>query len=181
MTSKNTAESYGSVAIALHWLMAIIIITLIAVGFYMGGLPDGDDKWKIYGIHKATGLIVLCLASFRWYWVLTNPKPKPLENWSKLDTALSHATKWILMLMMLTMPIAGIIMSRASGNAIDFFGLFTIPAFAEKNESLANLAHEAHEIGGIVIAIIIVLHILAALKHHFISKDSTLKRMLGKN
>ncbi|MFT5452158.1 MAG: cytochrome b561, partial [Enterobacterales bacterium] len=169
MGIKNTTEGYGSIAIAIHWLMAIIIITLLAVGFTMTGLEDGDEKWKIYAIHKATGLIILGLALFRWYWVLSNDKPKPLANWSKADVAISHATKWLLMLMMVVMPVAGIMQSLAGGHDIGFFGLFTIEGFAEKNEQLQHLFHEVHEYGGLILVIIIGLHVLAALKHHLLN------------
>lgn len=181
MSLKNTSNSYGSLAIVLHWLMAIMIIALIFVGFSMGEMPDGDEKWKIYALHKATGLVILSLALFRWYWMLSNPKPDPVEGLSKAEIGLSHGTKWILMLAMVGMPVAGIIMSLAGGHDISFYGLFTIEGFAEKNEALGGFFHEVHEIGGIVIAIVIVLHLLAALKHHFIKKDNTLNRMLGRN
>ena len=181
MSLKNTSNSYGSLAIALHWLMAVMIIALIFVGFTMGDMPDGAEKWEIYDMHKATGLVILTLALFRWYWMLSNAKPNPVEGLSKAEIGISHATKWILMLAMLAMPIAGIVMSLAGGHAINFYGLFTIDGFAEKNEALSHFAHEAHEMGAIVIALVIILHLLAALKHHFIKKDNTLNRMLGRN
>jgi cytochrome b561 len=181
MGIKNTTEGYGLIAITLHWLMAIIIITLLAVGFNMTGMEDSPEKWKLYNLHKATGLMILGLALFRWFWVLTNDKPKPLTTWSKAETAMSHAAKWLLMLMMLVMPVAGIMQSLAGGHDIGFFGLFTIGAFAEKNEELQHLFHEVHEYGGLILGIIIILHILGALKHHFINKDNTLNRMLGRN
>ena len=180
MSLKNTSESYGTLTIILHWLMAVMIMMIVFIGFTMTGMEDGDEKWKIYATHKAAGLIILTLALFRWFWMLTNEKPKPLSGWSNAEVGIGHATKWILMIMMLAMPVAGIIMSLASGNDIGFFGLFTIEAFAEKNKPLASIAHEIHEIGGIVIAVVIGLHILAALKHHFLKKDNTLGRMLGR-
>ena len=181
MSLKNTTDSYGTLSIVIHWLMAIMIIALLFVGFSMGDMPDGDEKWKIYGLHKATGLLILSLALFRWYWMLSNAKPNPVEGLSKAEIGLSHGTKWILMLAMVVMPVAGIILSLADGHAISFYGLFTIEGFAEKNEPLADFFHEVHEIGAIVIATVIVLHLLAALKHHFIKKDNTLNRMLGRN
>ena len=181
MSLKNTTSTYGSMAIALHWIMAILVIVMISVGFYMGTMPKGDPKWEIMAMHKASGLIVLVIALFRWYWVLTNEKPKPLDNWSKADIALSHATKWLLMILIVLMPVAGIIMSLFNGHDISFFGLFNIEAMAEKNKMLSGIAHTIHEKGAWVIAIIAGLHILAAFKHHFMSKDETLNRMLGRN
>ena len=180
MSLKNTSESYGTLTIILHWLMAIIIIALVFIGFYMADMEDGDDKWQIYDMHKATGVSVLVLALFRWLWMLSNDKPKPLPGWSTAEVAISHATKWLLMIMMLVMPIAGVTMSLTSGHDISFFGLFTIAAFAEENKPLAEIAHEIHEIGALVIAVTIGLHILAAFKHHFLKKDNTVGRMLGR-
>ena len=181
MGLRNTTEKYGKVAIAIHWIMAIMIITMLFVGSSMVDMPDGDEKWKIYGLHKASGLIVLGLALFRWFWMLTNDKPEALSTWSKAETGISHATKWILMLMLLIMPIAGITMSIAGGHGVSFFGIFTIPGLAEKNEMIDGIFHEIHEIGALVIVVIGGLHILAAIKHHFMDKDNTLNRMLGRN
>ena len=180
MSIKNSNEQYGRVAIALHWIMALLIVTMIIVGFSMGELPDGAEKWKVYGLHKASGLVVLAFALFRWYWMLTNAKPKPLASWTKAETGLSHATKWLLMLLIVIMPIAGIAMSITAGKDVNFFGLFSIGGFVEKNESLAEIFHQVHKIGAILITIIAGLHIIGALKHHFISKDDTLRRMLGR-
>lgn len=180
MSLKNTSESYGTLTIILHWLMAIMIMMLVFVGFNMTGMDDGDDKWKIYGLHKAAGVLVLVLALFRWLWMLSNDKPNPLPGWSNAEITIGNITKWLLMIMMLAMPVAGVTMSLAGGNDISFFGLFTIAALAEKNKLLAEIAHEIHEIGGVVIAVIIGLHILAALKHHFLKKDKTVARMIGR-
>jgi len=180
MSLKNTSDKYGSITITIHWLMAIMIIMLIIVGFYMEGMPDGDGKWKIYATHKAVGLIALALALFRWFWTLTNEKPEAISSWSDTEKTIGNTTKWLLMVMILVMPMSGVIMSLAGGHDIGFFGLFTIEAFAEKNETLGKIAHSLHGLGGGVIAVIIGLHILAAFKHHFIKKDATLKRILGK-
>jgi len=180
MSLKNTSESYGTLTIILHWLMAIMIMMIVFIGFNMTGMEDGDDKWEIYAMHKAAGLIILTLALFRWFWMLTNEKPNPLAGWTNAEITIGKATKWILMVMMLAMPVAGVTMSLAGGHDIGFFGLFTIAAFAEENKPLAGIAHEIHEIGGIAIAVVIGLHILAAFKHHFLKKDKTLARMIGR-
>jgi len=180
MALKNTSEKYGGIAIGLHWLMAIMIMTLIVVGLFMTDMDDGAQKWQIYGMHKATGFVVLLLALFRWYWTLTNAKPRPLEGWSVAETAMAHAFKWLLMLMILIMPVSGAIMSVASGSAINVYGLFSIPGFEEKNQVIAGFAHDVHEYGAIFIAILVIMHILAGLKHHLIKKDDTLNRMMGR-
>ncbi|MCP3673878.1 MAG: cytochrome b [Gammaproteobacteria bacterium] len=180
MSLKNTSDSYGTLTIILHWLMAIMIIALVIVGFIMTSMDDGNDKWSIYATHKAVGLIVLVLALFRWYWVKSNKKLNPLASLSNAEITIANTTKWILMIMMLVIPVSGVIMSLAGGHNIGFFGLFTIEGLAEKNKAVGGIAHEIHEIGGIAIAVVIALHVLAAFKHHFLKKDNTLGRMLGR-
>ena len=132
MSLKNTTDSYGTMAISLHWIMSILAITMLIVGFTMINMEDGADKWSLYSNHKAAGLIVLALALFRWYWILSNDKPQPLANWSKAEIAISHATQWILMIMLVIMPVAGIIRSLSGGHDISFFGIFTIEGFVDK-------------------------------------------------
>ncbi len=130
--------------------------------------------------HKATGFLILVLALFRWYWMLTSEKLQSLPGWEKKDIAISHATKWLLMLMLLGMPVSGWLMSMAAGHGINFYGLFDIPVLMEKSKAVGGFFHEMHEIGAYAISAVVVLHILAALKHHLIVKDDTLNRMLGR-
>jgi cytochrome b561 len=181
MSLKNTHLSYGKLSIGLHWLMALMVMGMICIGFFMGTLEKGPEKVQIIQMHKATGFVILLLSLFRWYWTLTNEKVSALPNWSKRDIGISHGVKWMLMLMLLIMPVSGWVMSMAGGRGIDFYGLFQIPAFIEKSETLGDFFHDVHEIGARVIAALVTLHILAALRHHFFIKDKTLTRMLGRD
>lgn len=176
---KNTSSEYGLLTRALHWLMALLIIGLVIAGFLIDEVPK-DNKLQLINLHKAAGFIVLILALFRWYWTLTNEKVQALANWSKKDIAISHTSKWLLMLLMLVMPISGMMMSMYAGYGIDVFGLFEITPFVEKSKAMGGIFHETHEIAGFAISAIILLHIAAAFKHHFVVKDQTLSRMLGK-
>lgn len=180
MGLKNTSSQYGKLSILLHWLMALFIIGMIAVGFYMESMEDGDAKWTIYGLHKAFGVVVLALVVFRWYWTLSNQKVAAIESYTKMDIGLAHAGKWFLMLLMLIMPASGLAMSIAAGRAVNFFGLFKIPAFAEQNRSLAGMFHDVHVYAAWGLTILISVHFVFALKHHLIDKDNTLNRMLGR-
>lgn len=180
MPLRNTKESYGKLTIAIHWLMAMMVIGVIFVGFFMVSLEKGPDKLQIIQIHKASGFLILMLALFRWYWMLTSEKLQALPGMANRDIAISHAFKWALMLMLLAQPVSGWLMSMAAGHGIDFYGLFEIPVWIEKNKAISSFFHKIHEIGAFVISGIVVLHILAALRHHFIVKDDTLNRMLGR-
>ena len=123
----------------------------------------------------------MALALFRWYWTLSSQKLTAISSYRKVDIAMAHASKWVLMLLLLLMPISGIIMSLASGRSIKFFGLFSVPAMEEKNKALAELFHDVHSSAGWAIAVLVSLHVIFALIHHFVKKDITLMRMLGRS
>ncbi len=176
---RNTKEKYGKVAIVIHWIMALMVIALVFIGFSLDDI-EKPLKFTIIGLHKATGTLVLVLALFRWYWMISNESPAPVEGMSKAEIGISHATKWILMLALIGMPMSGIIMSMFAGYGIDIYGLFEILPMFEKNIDNAKFFGSLHELGAYAISIIIGLHILAALKHHFINKDNVFKRMLGR-
>jgi len=180
MSLRNTSQKYGKITIMIHWLMALIIISLIAVGFYMHGLEDGAPKWAIYDLHKATGFIVLLLALFRWYWMLTSQKLTPLASFSKFDIKASILSKWLLMSLILLMPLSGFLMSVATGKALSIYGLFNIPSLMEQNKPLAGFFHSMHGYLAWAITTVVALHIIFAFKHHLIRKDDTLNRMLAR-
>jgi len=180
MSLKNTNESYGNITIAIHWLMAILVIGMIFIGFFMESMDKGPDKIQLINLHKATGFLVLLLALYRWFWTLTNEKPRPLANWSQKDILIGKTTKWLLMIILLVMPLSGWINSMSAGHGINFYGLFEIPAFIDKNEEVGEFFEEIHELGAWVISILVALHIAAAAKHHLLVKDDTLRRMLGR-
>jgi len=174
---KNTKESYGLIARIVHWLMAILIIALIIAGLIMTELPKGDLKSQIYQIHKAIGAIVLILLLFRLIWRVTNPVPEPLSP-DLRERMLARLMHLALYALIFVQAVSGIILSQAHGYAVSVFGWFDLPTLVEKNKELAEAAEEVHEFVWIVLAIVIILHAAAALKHHFIDKDRTLLRMI---
>lgn len=174
---KNTSDSYGLVARLLHWIISIAIILLLIVGFTMASMLPSDNKWQLYGIHEATGIIVLSLIIIRFSWRLTNIQPllpQDLPNWQKLASRITH---YLLYIFMFLMPISGILMARLGGHEINVFNLFHISAL-EKNIILAKFFNNIHGISAIGFATLIGLHIMAGLYHHFIRKDNVLIRMI---
>ena len=174
---KNTADSYGLVARILHWLMALLIIALIIVGLIMTDLPKGDLKSQIYATHKAIGAIVLILLIIRLLWRITNPQPEIIAN-NPLQKRMARLVHWALYGLIALQALSGVIMSQAHGYGVSVFGWFNLPTLVSKNEELAEIAEEIHESGWIILAVLVLLHAGAALKHHFIDKDRTLIRML---
>jgi len=180
MSLKNTSNSYGRLTITLHWLMALMVIGMVTVGFVVDGMSKGPNKDMILGLHISTGFIVLLLALFRWYWTISNATPKPLDGVTKAETGMGHATKWLLMLAMIGMPLSGALMLMSFGKGINVYGLFEVPVLISENKDVGRLFGKLHGWGAYAISGVIVLHILGAIKHHFVNKDNTLNRMLGK-
>lgn len=175
---KNTENSYGTVAKILHWIVALMIISLIIVGFVMSDMENSDQKWQLYGAHKATGVLVLALIIVRLLWRLVNKTvllPATVPAWQK---KLAYITHIFLYCAMLTMAISGFSMSVIGGHAIDFYGLFVIPAFA-KNEAVAKIFWQIHGYTAYIIVGLIATHFLGALYHHYVLKDNVLVRMIS--
>lgn len=177
MCLKNTENSYGLVTKIFHWLVALLIITLLVVGYIMTEMAPSDQKWQIYAVHKATGTIVFMLVCLRILWRLINIEvllPKDIPSWQKFA---AKTTYLILYFFMLLMPISGILMTLLSGYAIDLFGLFTIDGW-DANKPLASTFRSIHVFSSFILAGFVVLHILAAWYHHLIRKDNVLMRMI---
>src|SRR6266536_3163464 len=145
---KNTQKSYGAVAVVLHWLMAVILIALVAVGLYMVRLPDaGFDTKKITLIlyHKELGVLVFALATLRLAWRVTNALPRLVEHlpdWQKVVARFVHLCFYGLML---ALPITGWLMSSAAGIPVSFFGLFTLPDLIPHDELMFRAFIRIHQ------------------------------------
>lgn len=174
---KNTANTYGSVSRFFHWLMSITIIIMLCVGFYMASLEPSDQKWEIYGMHKATGVIILALATLRLSWRFINIVPDLPKTMPRLQEIGYRFGIKLLYLCMFLMPSSGILMSLFSAKEISVYGMFTIKAF-EANKDLAIIFNTIHVYSGIALACIIGLHVTMGLYHHFIAKDRLLMRMI---
>ncbi|MFM6853458.1 MAG: cytochrome b [Sphingopyxis sp.] len=159
----------------LHWAMAVLII-----GNLVGGLAHDVDPKLIMPLHKSAGFLLLALALVRVAWRFTHRPPAlpgTMAGWEKLA---SHATHITLYAMMVLIPLSGWIMSSPSPYPLDFFGLFPIMKFdVAKDSALAGIAHEGHELLAFAMIGLLLLHIGAALRHHFIIKDNVLRRMVG--
>lgn len=178
MTLKNTTDSYGWLAKSFHWLIALLIITLLIVGNIMTGIPKEDPlKFQVYGLHKSIGLCVLALAIARLSWRMLNidPAHPGLPRW---QVVAANSVHYLLYIFMFAMPLSGWAMSSAGGHTVSFFGLFDMPNIVPRDEAMGHLYKEAHELISWTIVALLCAHIGAALLHHFYYKDNILKRML---
>lgn len=176
---KNTENSYGLVSRANHWLTAILFISALALGIYMHELPDSPDKFQLYDLHKSIGISIFALMMLRLIWLKISPNPEQLSK-NKFEHILGHATKGILYLAMIFLPISGWLMSNSAGHEVAFFDLFTLPNLVGENETVNDITKFIHGTFGPLMILLVLLHIAGAMKHHFLYKDQTLLRMLGK-
>ncbi|MGB0834039.1 MAG: cytochrome b [Psychrobium sp.] len=177
---KNTQHSYGYFAIGMHWLVAIAVFGLFGLGYWMVGLGYYDPWYKTGpDLHRSIGMILLLLMIVRVVSRVMQPQPQALETHTAIERKAGHAVHLALYLLLFFIMITGYLISTADGRGIDIFGLVTVPGFGELFTNQEDLAGSAHEYAAYVVIAIAVLHALAALKHHVIDRDNTLKRMLG--
>lgn len=176
----NTHQRFGLVAILLHWLMAAMLIALIVLGLYMVGLPDvGFDKKKITLIllHKEYGIVALALFAFRFAWRVGNILPmlvEDLPDWQKVAARFVHLAFYGLMF---ALPASGWLMSSAAGIPVYFFG-WSLPDFISFDERLFHTLITIHQWLSYALIACVAAHVGAALRHHFLLRDDTLKKML---
>ena len=172
------AESYHVFSKIIHWVTALLILGLLFIGFYMSTLAFSEDKLSLYGWHKSFGLLALILVSVRvvWHAVKRKSKPKPLSTHKKWEHVIASLTHIFLYFALFIMPISGWVMSSSGDFTVKFFG-FNVPDLTQKNKSLFNSYREIHEILAYLLLLIVGLHIVGALKHHFIDQDTTLRRI----
>lgn len=179
MAVKDSGSRFGGLSIFNHWIMAALVVGMLAFGLYVEDLPKGEEAVALIGIHKSIGVLVLVFAVWRILWRMYNGFPAAVGAFKAWEKFVAKAVHYGLLLGVLVMALAGYVHSAAGGHFITFFGLFPLPGLPE-NKALSSVAGEVHEIVGKLLMVLIALHVLAALKHHFIERDATLKRMLGR-
>lgn len=169
-------DGYTRTAVALHWAVAALIITALGMGWIMTDMAISPLRLEVFDWHKWIGVTVLALFFVRALWRLTHAAPALLAMaaWQRRSAQLLHG---FLYLMLLLQPLTGWLYSNASGRAIVYLGVLPLPNLVGKDKALAGTVKEWHSAGGAVLAIAIGLHVLAALKHHLIDRDDTLRRM----
>jgi len=178
---KNNNERFGIVSILVHWLSAVVILALFAVGYWMVDLNYYSEWYRTAPhYHKSVGLLLLLLTVFRISWKFISPNPEVIAN-NKTEKYAAHAGHLLLYVILLVILFSGYLISTADGRGIDLFNWFVVPSMGELFANQEDISGEIHEYAAYFLMGIVVLHVLAALKHHFINKDKTLTRMLNKN
>lgn len=178
---RNSSSRYGLVTILTHWVVALAVFALFALGFWMVGLNYYSTWYQTAPeLHKSVGILLFLLMLLRLGWRLFTPMPAPLAGhgrWTRLGAKLGHG---FLYLALFGVMISGYLISTAEGRPIGVFGLFQVPALITGIPDQADIAGLVHEYLAWALVIVAALHGLAALKHHFLDRDATLLRMLGR-
>ena len=176
---KNTSASYGFVSQWFHWIMAVLIIATFIAGIVFENTERSDPNIDfISSLHKSLGMLVLVSVLFRIVWRLVNPAPELPKKTPTYLRLISWLVHWILYALMILLPVSGIVASFKFGIGIDFFQIFTIESPLQADRDLAREIMDIHHILTKVLFAILVLHIVASLKHHFWDRDDVLVRML---
>ena len=180
--AAGTAQRYGSVAIALHWLLAVLITVSFGVGLYMTSLSFSPLQLRLFNWHKWIGIIILALSALRLLWrLLHRPPPLPsrisasMPGWQLVAHGGVHLVLYALFFIV---PLLGWAYSSALGLPVVLFGVLPLPDLLPVDKALAeNLLKPLHHAGAYTLAGVAALHVAAALKHHVVDHDGLLERM----
>ena len=181
MQWRNTVQTYGLLAVLLHWLLALMIIALFGLGLWMVGL-DYYSAWYQLAPwwHKSMGALVAALMLFRGIWRWANPTPQPEPGLPKWQCGLALLGQYLFYALVALIVISGYLIVTAEGEGLSVFDWFVIPALPKSFEQQEDLAGEVHEYLAWLMMLFVLLHSLAALRHHFIDKDRTLLKIFGR-
>ncbi|HXJ54656.1 MAG TPA: cytochrome b [Burkholderiales bacterium] len=174
----NTAESWGTPAKFFHWTVAVLILVQIALGFTAAAWRLSPMKLELFVWHKSTGVLILVLMLARLAWRLGNPSPALPANTPPWERTAAHASHALLYGLALALPLSGWVINSAAGVPFSVFWLVPLPSIVAPDERLEELAKLAHLSLLIALCLVLAVHIGAALRHHFIKRDSVLLRML---
>lgn len=182
MRIRNSTEDYGAVAMAFHWAVVVMILLSWFSGQFGEELPRGPARAAGLLVHISSGLAIVGFVTARLFWRLADPPPAPevtaLGKWGDWAGRLVHVALYGLMV---AVPVVGVVLQFARGNALPVFGLFDIPSPWAADRAFAHDVKEVHEVLANAMVILVGLHAAAALLHHWVFRDRTLLRMLPRS
>ncbi|MDX1454611.1 MAG: cytochrome b [Gammaproteobacteria bacterium] len=175
------STSYSKTARRLHWIIAVLVILQFIFIFTAEGLPrEHELRGLFFQLHFSTGFTVLLLAVWRVINRFTNPPPMPEQGMSRAVQLAAATAHWAMYAAIFILPVTGLMLVNTRGSAVGYFWLFDLPMIVGESDDLHELVEAIHVPVGIGLLALASLHALAALWHHFIRKDDTLRRMLGR-
>ena len=176
---KNTPLRYGLISKSLHWLSALTVVSLFILGYWMIDL-DYYSQWYQTAPHwhQSIGFILFSITLIRLFWRFTQAQPKPVMTHSNIEKKSAKLIHLCIYILLLSIMIAGYLISTADGRVIEIFTWFEISSLGELFLHQEDIAGNIHKYSAYLLMILSAAHALAAIKHHFIDKDKTLARML---
>lgn len=172
-------QRYSSVAIALHWLIAILIIGTFTLGWVMTDIPGlTPTKLRYFSWHKWAGVTVLALAALRLLWRLRSRPPAYPAHMPTWQRHAAHSLHGLLYVLMFAVPLSGYFYSLAAGVPVVYFGLFPLPTLIEADQALKPALGALHYWLNMLLAALVAIHVLAAFKHLLLDRDGVMQRML---
>ena len=177
MKWSNTSTEWGGITQLFHWGMLLLIVAQYMLAYTMLDMPPSDQKWALFTWHKQIGVTLFLLVFLRFWWREHNPIPQGSKKAPPWDHVLSKVNIWILYILMFSFPLTGLLLSILGGHPVNYFNLFTIPAFMEGPNIYAKTFLTAHIWISYSLYVFVGLHILRAIYHHDILKDNILLRI----
>ncbi len=177
VVSAAVTQRYGSVAQALHWALAIMILCLAGLGIWLEPMPRGPFKVWLLDLHNAFGVLALLLIVARIAWRLAHPAPPLPSDTPAAVRFASHVSHGTLYGLMAAIPVAGIATMLLRGRGINF-GFLEMPALMAADRAMAKSMEGIHTTMAWILLALVALHVVAALWHHFVRRDMVLRRML---
>lgn len=181
MQWRNSSNQYGLVSVMLHWLVAVAILSLFALGLWMTGLSYYSEWYRTApALHKSIGVSLAALMLLRIMWRVVSPPPAALSTHAKTERVLAGLAHLFLYVGVIVVLVSGYLISTAQGRGISVFGWFEIPAWITGLPEQADIAGAVHFFTAWAVVIVAGLHGLAAFKHHVMDRDDTLRRIFGR-
>jgi cytochrome b561 len=177
MHELSNSGRYTAVSKTLHWIIALLAFSQLAMGKFFE--IEADEPDSLFGWHTAFGLSVLALMMVRLGWRLTHSVPnlpQTTPGWQKIAARTTHIAFYVLLI---ALPVSGWLLASVEGDAVSYFGWFTVPSLpVPGGEASEDFLEETHELLGNALLVLAGLHVLAGLKHHYLDRDDVLRRML---
>ena len=170
------SASYSGPAIALHWLLALMITVSFSVGLYMNELPMSPSRLKLFNWHKWAGITILALSALRLLWRVSHRPPPdvPMPAWQQRAAHFTHTALYVFFF---AVPLAGWAYSSSAGFPVVVYGVLPLPDFVPVDKGLAEVLKSLHMVLAFGLAALVLGHVGAAIKHQFIDRDGLLSRM----
>lgn len=178
MPSTARRDRWTGPAIALHWLIAVLVLGMAILGLFMTELPNNPTKVKVYALHKSIGLSVLALVGARLLWRLFHRPPAPVPGMPRWQHVAAVGTHWAMYALLFAIPVSGWAYNSAANFPLQWFGLFNLPGLVAADLDAKPFWKAVHWWSFCALAALVAVHAAAALKHHYLDRDATLERML---